>query len=222
MSWAHSLPGSTSAATATATAAATTHRLSLNLQIVRNVLRLRISHLNVPFGRADIHSLETRQILFGERWASRRCANEERRAIGVDCLRRYTRCGKKGFRPRLFRRRYPIHVNGRVIRGLANHIYGGSPKFEEGEGEDVGNTNIMSATQTLIRASVQGIVYLIDSVQGHAYTYNPENPVFVGHLEKIPEEDKHTISKTNGCMANVRVRFRDDIREVMATLEQGL
>lgn len=76
----------------------------------------------------------------------------------------------------------------------------------------------MSATQTLIRASVQGIVYLIDSVQGHAYTFNPENPVFVGHLEKIPEEDKNSISKTNGCMANVRIRFRDDIREVMSRL----
>jgi hypothetical protein len=77
----------------------------------------------------------------------------------------------------------------------------------------------MSATsKTLIRASVQGIVYLIDSVQGYAYTYNPENPVFVGWLEKIPEEDKHSISKTNGCMATARVRYRDDIREVMTTL----
>jgi hypothetical protein len=71
-------------------------------------------------------------------------------------------------------------------------------------------------TQTLIRASVQGIVYLIDSVKGLAYTYNPERPVFVGHLEKIPDEDKNTISKTNGCMATARVRYRDDIREVMA------
>jgi hypothetical protein len=81
-------------------------------------------------------------------------------------------------------------------------------------------TVIMSAvpTKTLIRASVQGIVYLIDSVQGHAYTYNPENPTFVGWLEKIPEEDKNSISKTNGCMATARVRYRDDIRDVMTAL----
>ncbi len=72
-----------------------------------------------------------------------------------------------------------------------------------------------SVTKTLIRASVQGIVYLIDSVQGLVYTYNPERPVYVGTLEKIPEEDKNSISKTNGCLATARVCYRPDIREVM-------
>lgn len=71
-------------------------------------------------------------------------------------------------------------------------------------------------TQTLIRASVQGIVYLIDSVRGLAYTYNPERPVFVGHLERIPDEDKNSISKTNGCMATARIRYREDIHAIMA------
>lgn len=70
--------------------------------------------------------------------------------------------------------------------------------------------------RALIRASVQGIVYLIDSVAGRVYTYNMTRPVFVGTLEKIPEEDKNTISKTNGCMATARVRYRADIREIMA------
>lgn len=73
-----------------------------------------------------------------------------------------------------------------------------------------------SVTSTLIRASVQGIVYLIDSAKGHVYTYNPDRPVFVGTLEKIPEEDKNSISKTNGCLAAARVRYREDIRDVMA------
>ncbi len=76
----------------------------------------------------------------------------------------------------------------------------------------------MSLPETLIRASVQGIVYLIESVSGKVYTYNPENPTYVGQLEKIPEEDKHLISKTNGCLANARVKYRTDIREVMAQL----
>jgi hypothetical protein len=71
---------------------------------------------------------------------------------------------------------------------------------------------------TLIRASVQGIVYLIESASGKVFTYNPENPTYVGQLEKIPEEDKHLISKTNGCLANARVKYRTDIREVMAQL----
>lgn len=74
----------------------------------------------------------------------------------------------------------------------------------------------MSDLKNLIRASVQGIVYLVDSVSGRVYTYNPENPVYVGTLEKIPEEDKHMISKTNGCLAAARVHYRSDIREVMA------
>jgi hypothetical protein len=70
--------------------------------------------------------------------------------------------------------------------------------------------------ETLIRASVQGIVFLVDSVRGRVYTNNPERPVYVGDLERIPEKDKHSISKTNGCMATARVRYRSDIREAMA------
>lgn len=77
----------------------------------------------------------------------------------------------------------------------------------------------MSTTpSTLIRASVQGIVYLIDSPTGRVYTYNLTTPTYVGNLEKIPEEDKHMISKTNGCLANARVKFRSDIKEVMTNL----
>jgi hypothetical protein len=70
----------------------------------------------------------------------------------------------------------------------------------------------------LIRASVQGVVYLIDSPSGSVYTYNLTNPTYIGKLEKIPEEDKHMISKTNGCLANARVVYRSDIRDVMAEL----
>jgi len=80
------------------------------------------------------------------------------------------------------------------------------------------SSKTMSTPETLIRASVQGIVYLIESSTGKVFTYNPENPTYVGQLEKIPEEDKHLISKTNGCLANARVKYRDDIRDVMAHL----
>ena len=73
----------------------------------------------------------------------------------------------------------------------------------------------------LVRASIQGIIYLVDSARGHAYTYNPQRPVYVGDLERIPEEDKHSISKTNGCLAAVRIRYRPDIYDVMAR-ERGL
>jgi hypothetical protein len=79
----------------------------------------------------------------------------------------------------------------------------------------------MSVPTTLIRASVQGIVYLIDSPTGRVYTYNLANPTYVGDLEKIPEEDKHMISKTNGCLANARVKYRSDIKEVMRDLRES-
>ena len=71
---------------------------------------------------------------------------------------------------------------------------------------------------TLIRASVQGIVYLIESSSGKVYTYNPEKPTYIGTLEKIPDEDKHLISKTNGWLANARVKYVDNIKELMASL----
>ena len=74
----------------------------------------------------------------------------------------------------------------------------------------------------LIRASVQGIVYLIESTTGKVYTYNIEHPTYVGMLETIPDIDKHMISKTNGCLANARIKYRDDIYDVMARLRQNL
>ena len=78
----------------------------------------------------------------------------------------------------------------------------------------------MEIPKTLIRASVQGTVYLIESSSGKVFTYNPEKPTFIGELEKIPDAEKHLISKTNGCLANARVKYRPDIREVMTSLRE--
>jgi hypothetical protein len=74
---------------------------------------------------------------------------------------------------------------------------------------------------TLIKQPVGGAVFQIDSPTGRVYTYDPVNPrhrTFVGVLEEIPETHKHEISKTNGCLAKARIKYRDDIREVMARL----
>jgi hypothetical protein len=71
---------------------------------------------------------------------------------------------------------------------------------------------------TLIRASVQGIVYLINSQTGHVYTYNTESPTYIGQLERIPDTDKHLMSKQNGCLHYAKVNYRNDIREVMERL----
>ncbi len=75
----------------------------------------------------------------------------------------------------------------------------------------------MDIPKQLIKASVQGIVYLIDSPTGNVFTYN-KNPTYIGKLEKIPDTEKHLISKTNGCLANARVLYRSDIRDVMSEL----
>lgn len=75
--------------------------------------------------------------------------------------------------------------------------------------------------ETLIRASVQGIVYLIHSQTGQVYTYNVDSPTYIGQLERIPEEEKHLMSKQNGCLHYARVKYIDNIKEVMAELRES-
>ena len=76
--------------------------------------------------------------------------------------------------------------------------------------------------ETLIRASVQGIAYLIHSQTGQVYTYNVESPTYIGQLERIPEEEKHLMSKQNGCLHYARVKYRDDIKDVMTELRTAV
>jgi hypothetical protein len=76
----------------------------------------------------------------------------------------------------------------------------------------------MDIPKTLIKASVQGTVYLLDSPTGRVYTFNAEKPTYIGDLEKIPDEEKHMISKTNGCLANARVKYLPNVKEIMAAL----
>ena len=74
----------------------------------------------------------------------------------------------------------------------------------------------MATTVRMIRGSIQGIVYLVDPSNGRVYTFNPDKPTFVGMLEKCT--DKHMISKSDGALSGFKVKFRDDIKEVMERL----
>ena len=74
----------------------------------------------------------------------------------------------------------------------------------------------MSETVKLIRGSIQGIVYLVNPINGKVYTFNPSKPTYVGNIEVCT--DKHMISKSDGALAGYKVKFRDDIREVMERL----
>jgi hypothetical protein len=79
----------------------------------------------------------------------------------------------------------------------------------------------MDSVRTLIKQSVQGTVYYIDSPTGKVYTYSEKadhEPTYIGQLEKLGESEKHLISKTNGCLSDARVRYRSDVKDVMLRL----
>jgi TATA-box binding protein (TBP) (component of TFIID and TFIIIB) len=81
--------------------------------------------------------------------------------------------------------------------------------------------NVMKiGTATLIRASVQGIVYLIESASGRVFTYDTARPTYIGDLMKL-EDTSPLISKSNGCLAKTYVKYREDIRDVMTTLRSA-
>ena len=71
------------------------------------------------------------------------------------------------------------------------------------------------SSRTLVRASVNGIVYLIDSQKGLVYTYNLEKPTFIGTLERIPGQELVT---SEGNLTGANLKFREDWKNVMASL----
>jgi len=82
----------------------------------------------------------------------------------------------------------------------------------------------MDSVRTLIKQSVQGTVYYIDSPTGKVYTYSEKadhEPTYIGQLEKLGESEKHLISKTNGCLSDARVRYRPDVKDVMRRLRSA-
>lgn len=66
-----------------------------------------------------------------------------------------------------------------------------------------------------VRASIAGIVYLIDSQKGKVYTYNPEEPVYLGDLERLPNEELVT---SEGNLTGAKLNLRPDWEEVMKKL----
>jgi hypothetical protein len=73
------------------------------------------------------------------------------------------------------------------------------------------------STRTFVRASISGIVYLIDSQKGRVYTYNLEKPVYIGDLEKKPGED---IQTSEGNLTGVNLKMRPDWNTVMSKINQ--
>lgn len=74
---------------------------------------------------------------------------------------------------------------------------------------------VKMSTRMFVRASVNGIVYLIDSQKGRVYTYNVEAPVYVGDLERIPGEELVT---SEGNLTGARLKLRQDWQKVIQHL----
>ena len=70
-------------------------------------------------------------------------------------------------------------------------------------------------SQLFVRASIQGIVYLIDSQKGKVYTYNPDAPVYIGDLERIPNEELVT---SEGNLTGAKLKLHADWESVMKRL----
>lgn len=71
------------------------------------------------------------------------------------------------------------------------------------------------APTSFVRASVNGIVFLINSLNGRVYTYNLDNPTYIGNLERIPGEDLNT---SEGTLSGANLVLRQDWKTVMETV----
>lgn len=76
----------------------------------------------------------------------------------------------------------------------------------------------MSSSVTLIKQLVQGNVFYIESATGRVFTFHPTTPTHIGELELLGDDEKHLISKMNGCLSHARVRYLPDVKEIMARL----
>jgi hypothetical protein len=63
------------------------------------------------------------------------------------------------------------------------------------------------STRTFVRASLNGIVYLIDAAKGRVYTYNMDSPTYIGDLERIPGEELMT---SEGNLTGAKLILRKD------------
>lgn len=70
------------------------------------------------------------------------------------------------------------------------------------------------APTSFVRASVNGIVFLINSLNGRVYTYNLDNPTYIGNLERIPGEDLNT---SEGTLSGANLVLREDWKKLMET-----
>jgi hypothetical protein len=74
---------------------------------------------------------------------------------------------------------------------------------------------IKMSFRTFVRASLNGIVYLIDAQKGRVYTYNPDSPVYIGDLERIPGEELMT---SEGNLTGAKLILKESWESTMKDL----
>jgi hypothetical protein len=74
---------------------------------------------------------------------------------------------------------------------------------------------IKMGVRTFVRASLNGIVYLIDAQSGRVYTYNPESPVYIGDLERIAGEE---LATTEGNLTGAKLNLKPGWEQAMTGL----
>lgn len=72
------------------------------------------------------------------------------------------------------------------------------------------------SSRSFVRASIAGIVYLIDSQKGRVYTYNLDNPTYIGDLERIEGTE---LATSEGNLTGARLKLRTNWKRIM---EQSL
>jgi len=70
----------------------------------------------------------------------------------------------------------------------------------------------------LIKQLVQGNVFYIESATGRVFTFHPTTPTHIGALALLGDNEKHLISKMNGCLSHARVEYLPDVKEIMVRL----
>ena len=74
------------------------------------------------------------------------------------------------------------------------------------------------SSRSFVRASIGGIVYLIDAQKGRVFTYNLEAPTYIGDLERIEGEELMT---SEGNLTGARLKLRKDWKDVMDKLNNS-
>ena len=111
-----------------------------------------------------------------------------------------------------------VKSTGKAKEPKAKEPKAKEPKAKEPKAKELKEPKTKEPSIVLIKQSVQGNVFYIESATGRVFTFHPTKPTHIGALVWLKDDEKHLISKTNGCLSQARVEYRTDVKEVMERL----